>query len=65
MEKEEVLYRLGIHIRKLREGKIKGLTKIQFKYFVKITLEEDESVPVGQFRFFSKKTQKELTDEIN
>jgi ribonuclease G len=50
---------------KLREGKIKGLTKIQFKYFVKITLEEDESVPVGQFRFFSKKTQKELTDEIN
>lgn len=50
---------------KLREGKIKGLTKLQFKYFVKITLEEDESVPVGHFRFFSKKTQKELTDEIN
>ncbi len=50
---------------KLREGKIKGLTKLQFKYLVKITLEEDESVPVGQFRFFSKKNQKELTEEIN
>ena len=50
---------------KLREGKIKGLTKLQFKYLVKITLEEDESVPIGQFRFFSKKSQKELTDEIN
>jgi ribonuclease G len=50
---------------KLSEGKIKGLTKLQFKYLVKITLEEDESVPVGQFRFFSRKTQKEITDEIN
>jgi ribonuclease G len=50
---------------KLKEGKIKGLTKLQFKYLVKITLEEDESVPIGQFRFFSKKSQKELTDEIN
>ena len=50
---------------KLREGKIKGMTRLQFKYLVKITLEEDESIPVGQFRFFSKKTQKELTDEIN
>jgi ribonuclease G len=49
---------------KLREGKIKGLTKLQFKYLVKIILEEDDSIPVGQFRFFSKKTQKELTDEI-
>jgi ribonuclease G len=50
---------------KLREGKIKGLTRLQFKYLVKITLEEDESVPVGQFRFFSKKSQKELTNEVN
>ncbi len=50
---------------KLREGTIKGLTRLQFKYLVKITLEEDESVPVGQFRFFSKKSQKELTEEIN
>ncbi len=49
---------------KLREGKIKGLTKLQFKYLVKITLEEDETVPVGQFRFFSKKNQKELTEQI-
>ncbi len=50
---------------KLKEGKIKGLTKLQFKYLIKITLEEDASVPVGQFRFYSKKTLKELTVEIN
>ncbi len=50
---------------KLREGKIKGLTKLQFKYLVKITLEEDETIPVGHFRFFSKKHEKELTDEIS
>ncbi len=50
---------------KLKEGKIKGLTRLQFKYLVKITLEEDESIPVGQFRFFSRKTQKEITEEIN
>jgi len=49
---------------KLKEGKIKGLTKLQFKYLIKITLEEDASVPVGQFRFYSKKTLKELTVEI-
>ncbi len=50
---------------KLREGKIKGLTKLQFKYLVKITLEEDESVPIGQFRFISKKSQKDITEEVN
>jgi ribonuclease G len=49
---------------KLREGKIKGLTRLQFKYLVKLKLEEDESIPVSQFRFFSRKTQKDLTEEI-
>ncbi len=49
---------------KLKEGKIKGLTRMQFKYFVRLKLEEDESIPVGQFRFFSRRTQKELTGDI-
>lgn len=49
---------------KLREGKIKSLTKIQFKYFVKIKIVEDNTLPPGQFKFFSRKTQKELTQEI-
>ncbi len=49
---------------KLKEGKIKGLTRLQFKYLVKIKLEEDESIPVSQFRFISRRTQKDLTDEI-
>lgn len=50
---------------KLREGKIQSLTKIQFKYFVKLKVIEDENMPPGQFKFFSRKTQKELTQEIN
>ncbi len=46
---------------KLREGKIKSLTKLQFKYFTKLTIEEDNNVTPGSFRFFSKKTGKELS----
>jgi ribonuclease G len=49
---------------KLKEGKIKPLTKLQLKYFIRIILIEDESVPIGQFRFFSKKSNKELTEEM-
>ncbi len=46
---------------KLREGKIKSLTKLQFKYLTKLTIEEDNNVTPGSFRFFSKKTGKELS----
>jgi ribonuclease G len=50
---------------KLRKGEFRSLTKLQFKYLVRLKIEEDEIIPVGQFKFFSKKTQKELTDELN
>ena len=49
---------------KLRKGEIKSLTKLQLKYLVRIKIEEDETMPLAQFKFFSKKTQKELTDEF-
>jgi ribonuclease G len=49
---------------KLKEGKIKTITKLQLKYFMKITLHEDETIPPGQIKVFSKKTQKELTENI-
>lgn len=49
---------------KLREGKIKLLTKLQFKYFIRIKLIESENVSPTSFRFVSAKTQKDLTAEI-
>ncbi len=50
---------------KLREGKIKSLTKIQFKYLLKIALVEDESIPLGRFKFYATKTGKDITDEVS
>lgn len=49
---------------KLKEGKIKTLTRLQLKYFIKLQLVEDETVPPGQIKVFSKKTQKEFTEEF-
>ena len=50
---------------KLRSGFIKTITKLQFKYRMKLELVEDQTVPVGQFRFISQKTNKEITEEIS
>jgi ribonuclease G len=50
---------------KLKENKFKSFLKLQFKYFVRLKLVEDESMPLGQIKFFSKKTQKELTEDVN
>jgi ribonuclease G len=49
---------------KLKEGKIKVLTKLQLKYFIKIKLIEDDTIPIGEIKIFSKKTQKEYTEEL-
>ena len=53
---------LGI---KLKEGKIKAVTKLQFKYFIRIKLVESESINPATFRFLSAKTQKDITSEFN
>jgi ribonuclease G len=50
---------------KLKKGEFKSITKLQLKYLVRIKIEEDETMPLGQFKFYSKKTQKELTDEFS
>ncbi|MEO8398420.1 MAG: Rne/Rng family ribonuclease [Ignavibacteriaceae bacterium] len=50
---------------KLREGNIKSLTKMQFKYFVRLKVVEDETIPLGQLKFYSAKTGKDLTEEVN
>ena len=48
----------------MKEGKIKSLTKLQFKYLTFIKVEEDESISPGRFRFFSVKTGEELTKDF-
>ncbi len=50
---------------KFIEGKIKTFFKFWFKYGVRLTIEEDENMPLGEVKFFSKKTQKELTEEFS
>jgi len=48
---------------KLREGKIRIITKLQFKHFVRIKVVESESISPATFRFLSAKTQKDITAE--
>lgn len=48
---------------KLREGRIKTITRLQFKYLIKIKLEEDPSVPLGQFKAYSKRNNREITED--
>lgn len=40
-------------------------TKIQFKYLVKLKIEEDINIPMGKFRFYSKKTGSDLTEKFS
>lgn len=49
---------------KLKEGRIKQITKLQFRYFVRIKLVEDEKLNVSQFKFLLKKTEKDITSEF-
>jgi ribonuclease G len=63
--KERVLI-LNVHPslgEKLREGKINTITKLQFKYFVRIKLNESETTNPASFQFISAKNQKDLTIE--
>jgi len=50
---------------KLKEGKIQFLTKLQFKYFLRLRIAEDESMPLSKIRFISKKTGADLTEEVS
>lgn len=50
---------------KLKENKFTSLFKLQFKYWVLLKLEENDGLPLGEVKFISVKTQKEITDETN
>lgn len=42
----------------------KKFTKIQFRYLVKLSIEEDANIPMGKFRFYSKKKGIDLTEKF-
>ena len=48
----------------LREGTISRLRRIMLKYLVLIKLEEDPSIPIGEFRMISRKQDKDVTDQF-
>lgn len=48
----------------LTEGNISKLTKLMLKYFVRIKLVIDDSLPIDQFRFESVKFGKDITKEF-
>jgi ribonuclease G len=49
---------------KLKQGFISTLTKIQLKYFIKLSLEQTEKISPQTFRFIAKKTNEDLTEEF-
>ncbi len=49
----------------LSHGTISRLTKVMFKFFVKIKLEADQHLPVDEFRFHSVKQKKDITQQYN
>ena len=65
-EKHE--YRLELRVNPiineyLSHGTISRLTKLQFKFFVKIKLISDTALAADEFKFFSKKQGKEITEQ--
>ncbi len=46
----------------LKEGSIKRLTKLKFRYFLFIKLEEDPKLPVGEFHVVSTKLNQDITN---
>ncbi|MDQ3019597.1 MAG: Rne/Rng family ribonuclease [Bacteroidota bacterium] len=49
----------------LTEGFISKITKIQFKNFLLIKLEEDETLSLDEFKVYSKKLNKDITEEFD
>jgi ribonuclease G len=52
---------LAVH---LKNGTYNRLRKIMVKYFVLIKLEADPAIPIGEFRFVSRKQGKDITDQF-
>lgn len=49
----------------LKEGTVSRLTKMMFKYFIRIKLHEDSKLPLAEFHIISKKQNKDITQQYN
>jgi ribonuclease G len=47
----------------ITQGTISTISKLMIKYFVKIKLQQSDSIQIDQFKFFSVRQQKEITSE--
>ncbi|MCX6154764.1 MAG: Rne/Rng family ribonuclease [Candidatus Kapabacteria bacterium] len=61
-------FRLILHIHPsmanfLNEGTISRLSRFMLKYFVKISIRQADDIPMGGFKFFSAKQQKDITKD--
>jgi len=66
-ETREFRLRLRVHptvAEYLTNGTISRLTRIKFKFFVTIKLIPDNTVPVDEFRFFSLRQKKDITEQF-
>ncbi len=50
---------------KMKKDKFKALFKFRIRHLMKLKIVEDESIPVGEFKFFSSKTEEELKEDFN
>ncbi len=50
---------------RLREGRDGSILKLQLKYLMRIKIEEDKNMQIGQLKFVSAKTEIELTEIFN
>jgi ribonuclease G len=48
----------------LSQGTISRLTRLQFKFFVKVKLISDQALAADEFKFFSVKQKKEITEQF-
>jgi ribonuclease G len=67
-ESRELRLKLTVHpniAQYLREGSISRVSKMRFKYFVLLKIEEDPSMPIAEFHFFSPKQNKDITEQFN
>jgi len=68
MQGNERKFVLKVHsalAEKLKEGFISTLTKIKFRYFVRIKLEIDDKIGLQSFKILSAKTGENLTNEFD
>ena len=67
-ESSEIRLKLSVHpsvAAYLREGMIGRLTRMQWRYRVRIRLEQDQKLPIAEFRFHSPKQNRDVTEQYS